>query len=200
MKFKINNNGFEFAQFSSLYGLNIVGNVSQKRSHNYIQFEQMKNAKEGGISSLICLIQFYTLGCMWYNLKQSVENGFKMSFSLRFKRAMVSQVQEMARRPPNFANLSLKGLSINDTMSPYKMALESPNASLTKDSGPSQTAICIVIQNEKDITSYKKSAPSNLEDLNEYIAIKINLVDTSNKTVISLMKLINALRIDDELL
>ena len=50
IKFKMTNNGFEFPQFDTLYGLNIVGNVTQKKTHKYIRFEQMKNSKEGGIN------------------------------------------------------------------------------------------------------------------------------------------------------
>lgn len=155
------NNGFEFSQFSSLYGLNIVGNISQKKNHNYIRFEQMKTPKEGG--------------CMWYNLKQSVENGFKMSFSVRFKRAIASQLQEIARKP-----------NLGDVSSPYKMNLESPpKKGLGKEDITSQTSIFIVIQNDKEISSWKKNAPLRLEELNEYVAIKINLADTSNKQTLN---------------
>mmetsp|Transcript_4814 Transcript_4814/g.4007 ORF Transcript_4814/g.4007 Transcript_4814/m.4007 type:complete len:337 (-) Transcript_4814:826-1836(-) len=74
IKFKINHNGFEFNHFSSLHGLNVLGNVTQKKNHNYMRFEQMRSPKESG--------------CMWYNIKQSFENGFKMSFSIRFKRGI----------------------------------------------------------------------------------------------------------------
>jgi len=118
---------------------------------------------------------------MWYNLKQSVENGFKMSFSVRFKRAIASQLQEISSRPlGNFSSLMNNG---ENGTSPYKMALENQKVSMGKDFGSSQTAIYMVIQNEREISSWKKNAPAKLEDLNEYIAIKINLVDTSNKMV-----------------
>lgn len=33
--------------------------------------------------------------------------------------------------------------------------------------------ICFVIQNVKEIASWKKNVPSRLNDLNEYLAIKI---------------------------
>jgi hypothetical protein len=39
IQFKIDNHGFEFTHFASLHGLNILGNVTQKKNHNYIRFE-----------------------------------------------------------------------------------------------------------------------------------------------------------------
>jgi len=118
---------------------------------------------------------------MWYNLKQSVENGFKMSFSVRFKRAIASQLHEIATRP--LGNFSLMKMGEDNGTSPYKMALENQKISVGKEQGSSNTAIYMVIQNDREISSWKKNAPAKLEDLNEYIAIKINLVDTSNKMV-----------------
>lgn len=117
---------------------------------------------------------------MWYNLKQSVENGFKMSFSVRFKRAIASQLQEIARKP------SVQKPLLGDVSSPYKMNLESPpKKSLGKEDISSQTSIYIVFQNNKEISSWKKNAPLKLEELNEYVAIKISLADTSNKQTLN---------------
>ena len=120
---------------------------------------------------------------MWYNLKQSVENGFKMSFSIRFKRAVVSQLQEIASRSlGNYGSPSSKAKKLN--CSPYKMNIEMSEKSNGKDEiTGSQTSLCIVIQNGKEISSWKKNAPSRLEDLTEYIVIRINLIDKSLKKV-----------------
>jgi hypothetical protein len=54
VRFKITNNGFEFNHFSSLHGLNVLGNVTQKKNHNYIRFEQMKSQKESGKKYKLC--------------------------------------------------------------------------------------------------------------------------------------------------
>jgi len=105
-----------------------------------------------------------------------------MSFSVRFKRAIASQLQEIARKPVELA--SVRKPNLGDVFSPYKMNLESPpKKSLGKEDITSQTSIFIVIQNDKEISSWKKNAPLRLEELNEYVAIKINLTDTSNKQV-----------------
>ena len=51
VRFKLNKNGFEFNNFSSIQGLSVIGNVNQKKNNNFVRFDQMKTSKESGIHS-----------------------------------------------------------------------------------------------------------------------------------------------------
>ena len=170
VKFRINTNGFEFIRFSSLHGLSVLGNVTQKASNNFIRFETAKTIKD--------------TGCVWYNLKQSVENGFKMSFALRFKRSATAGTKQNLSKmlSPKPGVPSRNSMGMDYANNPNIMTIESPFKipSIGKE-GTSHSTICIVIQNNREINSWKKNAPTSLKELSEYIAIKINLADNSAK-------------------
>jgi hypothetical protein len=113
---------------------------------------------------------------MWYNIKQSVENGFEMSFSIRFKRGMGLANNINKILSPRQGN---NGFNLSDASSPLRF-----NPNETKNGNHEETnsnCICLVIQNGREIASWKKNAPTNLKDLNEYVALKITLKDKGSK-------------------
>lgn len=146
IKFKISNNGFEYTKFNHTDNLNIAGNILRKG--DYMHFDIMKSAKESG--------------CIWHNIKQSLENGFDMTFSMRFRRPALSHMP--TRFEPFNTSISKIG-SMTDKS-------EIDGKSMMADNN---TSLCLIIQNSKEISNIKKNGVTQLKDLSEYIAVKISL-------------------------
>jgi hypothetical protein len=93
-------------------------------------------------------------------MKQNLENGFLIKFSFRFKRIQSNLGQ------------SLNATQLTDRNSAVK-EYEGSNCS---------TSICYVFQNTNEISSWRKDAPINLNDLREYLCIKIGMTETAKRT------------------
>jgi hypothetical protein len=93
-------------------------------------------------------------------MKQNLENGFMIKFSFRFKRIQNSL-----------------GHSLNATQL-------TEHSSAVKESGGNNcsTSICYVFQNTNEISSWRKDAPINLNDLREYLCIKVGMIETTKRT------------------
>jgi hypothetical protein len=119
---------------------------------------------------------------MWYNIKQSVENGFEMSFSIRFKRALgfTNNINKILSPRLSSGN---HGFGLNEASSPMRF-----NSNDNKNGNESDQTICnclcLVIQNGREIASWKKNAPTSLKDLQEYVALKITLRDKGTKLTV----------------
>lgn len=77
IRFTIQNNGFQYQDFNSLNGIDVVGRVE-----HYRELILRIQANNKGYSS----------GCIWKTLKQNIENGFDMKATIRFRRGINTQI------------------------------------------------------------------------------------------------------------
>ena len=92
---------------------------------------------------------------MWYNIKQNLENGFKMSLSLRYKKVVSTAIGGVNKllSPKMGQNISRASTAF-EGYSPSKMSIEnSLNFTATNVSEVSNTTLCLVFQNGKEINS-----------------------------------------------
>lgn len=149
IKFAIQSNGFEYQDFRALYGLVAHGNVAQKT--NIIRFAATKKGK--------------SQACIWHSLKQNIENGFDVKTAIRFRRAlssinMISSLPEAHTIPSEYS--SVRELFVSSNI------------------------ISFVIQNTLDVNcklyssnalAWKRNGLTNLQEIPEYIAIKIGFLE-----------------------
>ena len=74
IKYLIQNNGFDYDDFGTLFGLSAYGNVRQK-----VDAVRFLASKKG-----------HSNGCLWHSLKQNIENGFDVNAKVVFRRATSS--------------------------------------------------------------------------------------------------------------
>lgn len=99
-------------------------------------------------------------GAMWYELKQSIENGFELAFKFRFKKCLES----------------LKSYNKKFLASKYSGYSQQEGKKAKRESSESKNTFCLVIQNSKEISNWKSTrAPTKLSEIPEYFTIKLSL-------------------------
>lgn len=134
-KFRIRSFSFSFRNFNSLTGLIYIGDVGLDRNKAFRFTSQKQSTKSGSL---------------WHSLKQKLDQGFYVSFALRNKNNLLTELQ------PKYKQDTFKGP-------------EQPAADL--QIVDSSVRLVFIIQNEKEVSPWKTTPPMCTADLNEYIAI-----------------------------
>lgn len=135
----------------------------KQNGFNYRNFNNLANLNVIGSVSLKPnnFLRFQPVrsfgGSLWYNMKQNIDNSFSIKFSFRFKKLQ-----------PNNASLNATQLTA-ERMSRVEQEYGS-------------TTICYVFQNTNEISSWRKDAPISLNDLKEYLCVKITMIESAKRT------------------
>lgn len=94
--------------------------------------------------------------CLWYTIKQNIQNGFEMSAHFRFRRAVSSL---------SFNSPLPEGFLIPPELREHREVFFSSNV------------LSFVIQNLSEISSWKKKGSTNLKMIQEYLAISVGFLE-----------------------
>ena len=142
---------FTYNNFSSLNGLACIGDVDVSSTTHAYKIISNKNHLRSG--------------ALWHSLKQRIENGFQTHFGFRFRNTVF---HGQGTSVMNQSVISHQDMRDSTMMNNMTMAVQTnPDGTKTY-----QAAICLIIQTEREIAPWKKTAPQTTQDLNAYIAIK----------------------------
>lgn len=140
LEFTLKQNGFDYQNFPNLNGLFAHGNMT----HSVDTIRFLANSKSESNA------------CLWYTIKQNIQNGFEMSAHFRFRRA-ISSLSFNSPLPEGF--------------------LIPPELKEHRDVFFSSNLLSFVIQNLSEISSWKKKGSTNLRMIQEYLAISVGFLE-----------------------